>query len=653
MASITGWLDEWTRKITRSLLSQRQSGDVQSDPDSAVIEFINPERTKGKLPNGQIVDTITKGSVFGKYGIGYRVGKKKYVVYQKPAIVTHVDGGGFTPYVMLISSPAFPSILVFDVKKNLWATVTLPSGFSTNLDVNRMGAGFTPSGRHLIVWGYFSTGDEDLQLVQNVQAKWVYFKNFRIVSDPESLDPSTEGLFESDDPITGTGSLSNGLAQPPSASVPDWDPAIFDTAQLLNGSTEVDFEDDPDFETELNGAFYIGDPPTEAYNPLTADPIYPIRAEYYEYTDNNGAVQPALDLFGSFDLHNQKRNYKRVTEMLSEYENVTPPLNRSRSYTATYGPLVEESQYWGDETRIEDRNTTIVAQSSLGATTYFSNNAPDVVRLYSTPYTTFTNSNFISTEPIDGIGGDTQKWDASDVNATEDKIGSPVQSVNVNVNYENGTGSHILVTSETNVRVKVRTNTNETIFYYQTHNGISDSAISKQTTVDEEGEETVIGTLVEFNITNSQTSFRSKTTPAVSTARALATIGEGSEQSAFLVPGYIATPGTNVQNLLNTALGQVIFSNIFTKDAGVTSLQNVDFIIVLDDLNVITITIVTETVEDETIYKWNFQKWSYNSQTDVFTGGASKRFVIPTEWKEIFDPSTWQTQPPQVFIIRS
>lgn len=175
--SLEDYLSKRTRQYVRELMSRAFSTNQPKNPD--IIQFTNPERTKGLASDGREVNVTIHGSP-SKAGQGYLADPSgmHYVVQGADPDHAGIDGVTVDAFAIYGTTTFGPVAYTFSLQKNDLSTLyTLaPESFTTNSSNVR--AFFSASGKHI---GFIKlTMTPDSQPGSSLLVNWEIISNFGI-----------------------------------------------------------------------------------------------------------------------------------------------------------------------------------------------------------------------------------------------------------------------------------------------------------------------------------------------------------------------------------------------------------------------------------------------------------------------------------------
>ena len=541
-------IEEAAERAVKAKLDPLNALSNQTPGASRKFGCLSPDNTKIIFQDGSEAPVQVSGRPVSRCGPVTDLGDGTYHMEGRKPDQINIDAGGFTPYNIydhtVFSGPTIIStqLEVIDIQKNKYGVVPIPTDYYTYFrhDITTTNQlfynfGFTPSGKHIVVWGarYTGVGSVDGPAITGASVKWIIFPNFKIAANPD--DPGNIlGVFSSDTPIEGFKTDVMPSFPVPAAAAQGSVYPIIPWTQTSNSDLNVVIS----APTVIKDYYYVDHNPGTAIDADAINSYAPTwSASYYEYEDINGVKRPSFDVVGTTYLYSTKSTDYNVT-----YSGIV--------FGRPVGPFVVPF--------------TITRENQNQVNFYFDVTADTVVEVLS----------FQTTEAIDGANHVV-------THLPPDSPGAAIISANVDNWFDNNTANSL---------------------------------------------------------------FRSSTTAGVGTGRQEAFLlldfidgtSEGWNDFTYrLLSSYIDLPGTDVAAIVNSAaFGNILFSDLFYLDVAGTGLETLPRKRVVDSDKIISIDVNTDFLTS--ITKWKFQKWKYIGGIEVFSTGASKSFLPPTRWTDLF-----------------
>lgn len=172
---IESFLDKKTRKWVRGFLNEAFS--VRPQTTSQFVQFTNPERTQGVLPDGTKVTTIATGKSFYG-GHGYNTSGNTWVVNAQDMPLQTNFASGDDVYVL------YQPAAQFIVKKG-----TDDTEYLVDSAYNSYSGKFANKGKNLLFWKLVSTSVSPVPI--DIVVEWAVISNFSLSSGSVSGSVST------------------------------------------------------------------------------------------------------------------------------------------------------------------------------------------------------------------------------------------------------------------------------------------------------------------------------------------------------------------------------------------------------------------------------------------------------------------------------
>lgn len=308
MSEFSEFITNRTKRFMDELSAIRVPKKPAAKPISPVRTIV-PDKTKGELPDGTIVDVVPVGTP-DTSEIGYRIKNGTYMIQRDPLKLQSTDGGD--PFNLFVVGPTNASgdhnHYVFDVKNNVYAPLPLPSRFISYADKLRYEARFSyPTGRHIVFFWQEKIVNPTTKLTTSVSYHWRFYKNWSL-SLVEGTEDEYELIYEEED---GDTTITGLLPAADSPTVPAWSDT-FNINSISAGSVNVTLENDDDATSEHDVEFSFWDFDPSDGSQDTSDLEHPMEGYCYEYEDSFGVIQPAIDFIGKMTNFKEKSLYKRI-----------------------------------------------------------------------------------------------------------------------------------------------------------------------------------------------------------------------------------------------------------------------------------------------------------------------------------------------------
>jgi hypothetical protein len=608
-----------------------------SFPDVDVITFTNQDKTKGRLSNGQEVDTIPIGQPRNT-DIGYRMDGNSYAVQREPVIKQFSDGGN-TQCFAFDFDPSEVKATLYAMHLGSSAVLPIPQDLKdmSTTDNGNWSAGFTPSGKHIVFTIIENNVDSTLKTTTGLTAHWIYYKNF-------TLD--NQGSFSIGSSAEGSAVLTGLITEPSSPSI-TWSNTQVLTSLVGNGTATFTLEDDPNFPENNEIAYTIDVFPESDNDYNSGNESHNVISVFYEEADDDGVLQPAVDFIGSVVAYKRLTKVKRVLEVSGE-DGDGHTVSAQSSFTST----ASSRAFYMDVDRVANVHVTLTSTYPYANTPFSVSTVPgDLEGQWSSgsASTIFMNIWGVGNQYyLDGPDcDDTHQHTNLDTldagsfpsqNFVTEKLGTYVESLGLTVgtpvdqkvtfDYKTivSPGSCTTGTQTTDVGInysqsvyKQETNQLATVFWYSANSGTSSSY------VDVDSASAGTGYVNE----NLISAFRSSATEGDEFVALRMSPPSTSPLtgSNYIVQGdYLDQTGTDVDNIV--AFGTLAYNDREILDLLTFSeFDNDVFPKVIDSSTEFPVTLLSiESIESGT--RWKIKKWRYSS--GQFSLMKSKIVTKPT-----------------------
>lgn len=645
MSDFDEFKTKWVKRYIDDMLNLSKSGSAAPNPDVDVdvVTFKNPDKTKGTLSNGNEVNTVPVGKPQST-DIGFKIDEDTYAVVKEGQRVLYEDGGTTKVYVLEPSGSTLAVNLRY-VNTDTLISIPIPSDLLSKVttDNSNWDIGFTSTGNHIVLGLIENIRDDTLKTTTGLRAHWVYYKNFSITK-VSGID-----TFTTRETVQGNSDLTSLFTYPTAPNITWNNNQSFNT---YTGGGTLDFvlQDDPNFPENSETAHTIDFFPSFTNNYDSSTVSHNIVMDFYEYVDNFGVSQPAVDFVGSVMLYSRVSKIKRVQSLTGNATDGDTP-----SYSATYSGASSTRSYYMDANRIKDI-TVILAPSSPWAVNggSISTAIPDQ---FDAKYTSGSSS-VVSTN-IWGVGKEAIMPDRhQDLylsradngtfptdNFVLERLGENIEnfqtaSGNKSVTFDywvigsgapgttGTTTTSVGNTAQSQIRYKQSTNQKSLIFYFSTKDGISGTFSDP------------LSTSTSFSKESYSSAFKSTTTQGIAALTRTGYISSATNR-IVVFNNYLAQSGTDVESILTS--GELLYSDKSITDLSVSNpnLYNNDFwkrtIDSSDTYDIIFLTI--EEIAGDVV-KWKWKKWGYDAFHTTFTLLKTKTTDKPASYF-FFSPKRW------------
>jgi hypothetical protein len=617
-------------------------------PDVDVVTFTNQDKSKGTLSNGTEVNTIPIGQPRNT-DIGYKIDGDTYAVQRDSVRMQYTDGGN-TQCFALDLSPSEVKATLYSMTLGSSAVLPIPASLIAKAtpDFGNWDIGFTPSGKHIVFTIIENVVESTLKTNTGLTAHWLYFKNFNLDST---------GSFTVGSSAQNSASLTPLIGDPDSPSI-TW--ANTQTLDTLTGSGQVTItlEDDPNFAENSETAFTIDNFPDSGNQYNAGNENHNIISVFYEETDDDGVLQPAVDFVGSVVAYKRMTKVKRVVEVSGESADTHTMVAQS-----AYSGTSSSRAFYMDVDRVANVHVTLTSTYPYANTPFSTSTVPgDLEGKYSSgsSSTTFLNIWGVGNQYyLDGPDcDDTHQHTNLDTldagvfptdNFVTEKLGTYIENLGLTVgtpvdqkvtfDYKtiNSPGSCTTGTQTTTVGInysqslyKQDTKQLATVFYYSANSGLSGSYSDPASTDDSYQDEQL------------SSAFRSTSTEGSNFTAVLMNPPSSNPSSAsnmVVQGGYLEQDGTDVDNIVS--FGTLAYNDREILDLLTFSEFDNDIAPkVIDSSDDFPMTLLTiESIEAGV--RWKIKKWRY-------TGGEFSLMKA----KIVTRPSVFFIQPDD-YIMRN